>query len=96
MIIYKKSAKSEPSKAAEQQPVNVQTTPSMAAASVPLPAARTGLTTCSNADARHATLWILQYVECLKDARHTTLWILQHFLLHCFWILALLLTSWFL
>jgi hypothetical protein len=52
MIICGKSAKSEPSKLAEKQPVNVQMAPSVVAASVPSPVVGTGLTACSNVDAR--------------------------------------------
>jgi hypothetical protein len=51
MIIYRKSAMSESSKAAKQQPVIEEVTPSVAAASVPPPAVRTCMTACSNADA---------------------------------------------
>jgi hypothetical protein len=45
----------------------VQTTPYVVATSVPPPTVGTSLMTCSNADARHAARWILQYVESLKD-----------------------------
>jgi hypothetical protein len=50
--MYRKSTDSEPSKAAEQQPVIMQMTPSLAAVSTPPPLAEIGLTTCSNANAR--------------------------------------------
>jgi hypothetical protein len=68
MIICRKSAKSAASKAAEQQPVIVQMTSSVAAASVPPPVVGIGLMACSNADAKHSSQWVLQYVESLKDA----------------------------
>jgi hypothetical protein len=52
MIICRKTTDSESSKAVEQQPINVQMTPSLAVASAPPSVAGTGLTTCPNADAR--------------------------------------------
>jgi hypothetical protein len=68
MVIYRKPAKSESSKATEHQPVITQITPSVATASVLPPMEGTSLTACSNADARHCTRRVLQYVENLKDA----------------------------
>jgi hypothetical protein len=67
MIICRKSAKSELSKATEQQPIIMQTTSSMVVASVPHLAVGTGLTDCSTAVARHSAQWVLQYVESLKN-----------------------------
>jgi hypothetical protein len=52
MIIYRKSTYGEPSKAVEQQPVNVHTTPSLVVVSASPPLAGTGLTAYSNGDAR--------------------------------------------
>jgi hypothetical protein len=68
MIICEKSAKSESSKAAKQWTVNVQTTPSVPAASPSTPVVGTSLMSCSNADARLSARRILQYLESLKDA----------------------------
>jgi hypothetical protein len=68
MILCRKPVDGEPSKAAEQQPVNVQTTPSLAVASAPPPSTGTSLTHYSNADARSSTQRILRYLESLKDA----------------------------
>jgi hypothetical protein len=69
MIIYRKSTDGEPSKAADQQPVNVQLTPSLAVVYVSLLLAGTCLTACSNADVMSSTQRILQYLESLKDAK---------------------------
>jgi hypothetical protein len=68
MVICMKLTKSRSSKAAEQHPVIMQITPSVAVASVLPPLVGTSLTTCSNADVRHCARWVLQYVESLKDA----------------------------
>jgi hypothetical protein len=65
VIIYRKSIDGEPSKAAEQQQVNVQMTPSLVVVSASPPLVGTGLTACSNADARSSTQRILQYMESL-------------------------------
>jgi hypothetical protein len=46
MIFCRKFAKNKSSKAVDQQPVNVQTTPPVAATSVPSPAAGTILMPC--------------------------------------------------
>jgi hypothetical protein len=69
MVTCMKLTKSRLSKAAEQHPVIMQITPSVAAASVLPPVVGTSLMTCSNADAKHCARWVLQYVESLKDAK---------------------------
>jgi hypothetical protein len=68
VIIYRKLDKSESSKAAKQQPIIIQITSSVVAASVPPPMVGTDLMACSNVDARHCARQVLQYVESLKDA----------------------------
>jgi hypothetical protein len=68
MIICRKSTDGEPSKAVEQQPVNVQTTPSLTVVSASPPLAGACLMACSNVDARSSTQQILRYLESLKDA----------------------------
>jgi hypothetical protein len=67
MIICRKPDKSESSKAAKQQPDIRQITPSVVVSSILPPMAGIGLTTCSNADARHCARRVLQYVDSLKD-----------------------------
>jgi hypothetical protein len=67
VIICRKSTDGKPSKAADQQPANVQATHSLAIVSASPPLVGAGLAACSNADARSSTQWILQYLESLKD-----------------------------
>jgi hypothetical protein len=68
--VCRKSLKSESSKALEQQPTGKQIVSSVATASVPLLVVVVGacLVIYSNAEAKHSTRWVLQYLESQKDA----------------------------
>jgi hypothetical protein len=67
VIVCRKSSEGRPSKTTEQQLFVKQTISSEAATSAPPLVGGTGLTVCSNAEARHSTQRVLQYLESLKD-----------------------------
>jgi hypothetical protein len=68
MLLCRTSDTDEPSKAAEQKPVNVLATSSRAAALAPPPLVGAGLMACSYNNARSSAQRVLRYLESLKDA----------------------------
>jgi hypothetical protein len=94
MLRYRASDADEPSKADEQQPINVLAISSGVASSTPPPSTRADLMACSYNDGRHSAQWVLQYLENLKDAEADGEGNRSSF--HCFTLLVLLLTSFFL
>jgi hypothetical protein len=67
VTICRKSTDGKLSKAAEQEPANVQMTPSMAVVSTPPQLVGASFTACSNVDARSSAQQIVWYLESLKD-----------------------------
>jgi hypothetical protein len=67
VIARRKSSEGGPSKTAKQQLAAKHAISSVATAYAPPPAGGTGLMACSNAEARHSTQRVVQYLENMKD-----------------------------
>jgi hypothetical protein len=94
MLFCRRSDANEPSKVAEQKMVNVLATASGAAISAPPPLVGASLMACSDNDAKHSSQRVLRYLESLKDVEADQKGNRSSF--HCFMLLVLLLTLFFL
>jgi hypothetical protein len=69
VLYYRTPDANDSSKAAEQKPVDVLVTSSVATTSAPPPLAGPGLMACTYNDAMSSTQSVLLYLESLKDVK---------------------------